>query len=192
MNLALRERVSPISLNGRNDRNCAYEFDGVRPIAVAGGTRAHAAIQRNLAISIGGRLINKPCQFFGSDLKTLTSEDHSRYPDGIVTCSGGEKTSTSVSDPTVIFEILNPSTASYDRIVKAPEYMAMPSVRQYIMLEQDRVGALVLTRLDGAWKPEFLKADSTLAMPEIGVELPLAELYRGISFSLEETTEQSE
>jgi Uma2 family endonuclease len=46
-----------------------YEFDGVQPIAMTGGTWAHAAIQRNLAIALGTRLRGKPCQYIGNDLK---------------------------------------------------------------------------------------------------------------------------
>jgi Uma2 family endonuclease len=45
-----------------------YEFDGSEPVAMAGGSLAHAAIQRNLALALGTRLRGKPCQFFGSDL----------------------------------------------------------------------------------------------------------------------------
>ena len=46
-----------------------YEFDGVGPVAMTGRTYGHSAIQRNLAIAVGGRLRGKPCQFRGSDLK---------------------------------------------------------------------------------------------------------------------------
>jgi Putative restriction endonuclease len=58
------------------------EFDGVRPVAMTGGTRAHATVQANLAIVIGGRLRGGPCRFYGSDLKIKTGDDHIRYPTG--------------------------------------------------------------------------------------------------------------
>jgi Uma2 family endonuclease len=63
-----------------------YEFDGSQPIAMAGGTEEHAAIQRNLAIAIGGRLRGKPCRFYGRDLQIDTAHTL-RYPDGFVVCS---------------------------------------------------------------------------------------------------------
>ena len=90
------------------------------------------------------------------------------------------RTATFVSDPVVVFEVLSPSTGGYDRIVKGREYQATPSVRRYVMLEQDSIAAAVYVRSEAAWTHELLVADSILALPEIGVELPLAELYEGI------------
>ena len=78
------------------------------------------------------------------------------------------------------------STAREDRIVKAREYQATPSVRRYVMLEQDSVGAVVYARSSELWTHDILIADSMLFLPEIGVELPLAELYEGIVFEEEQ------
>jgi Uma2 family endonuclease len=63
-----------------------YEFDGFQPIAMTGGTFAHAAIQCNLAISVGGRLRGKRCVFIGNDLK-IDVVGRIRYPDGFVVCT---------------------------------------------------------------------------------------------------------
>jgi Uma2 family endonuclease len=159
-----------------------YEFDGVSPVAMTGGTRAHADIQANLTTALRTLLRGRPCRFYGSDLKIRTAEDHIRYPDGFVTCTAGENASTVVSDPVVIFEVLSPSTAATDRIVKAREYQAMPSVQSYVMIEQDRIGATVYSRAGGDWKHQILIEHSTLDLPEIGVELALAELCEGLVF----------
>ena len=97
-----------------------------------------------------------------------------------MTCTAGENASTVVSDPVVIFEVLSPSTAATDRITKAREYQAMSSVQRYVMIEQDRIGATVYTRASGDWKHQILIEGSILALPEIGVELALAELYQGL------------
>ena len=167
-----------------------HEFDGVRPVAMTGGTRAHASIQVNLAITIGSRLRGGPCRFYSSDLKIRTGDDHIRYSDGFVACTAGEVTSTVVCDPVVIFEVLSPATAAVDRIVKAREYQATPSVKRYVKLEQDRIGATVYARIGNGWTLEILVADSTLALPEIGVALPLAELYEGLVFAPEEDVDR--
>jgi Uma2 family endonuclease len=167
-----------------------HDFDGLRPVAMTGGTRAHAVIQVNLAIAIGGRLRGGPCRFYGSDLKIRTGDDHIRYPDGFVACTPGESTSTVVSDPVVIFEVLSPATAAVDRIVKAREYQATPSVQRYVMLEQDRIGATVYARAGDGWAHEILIAESVLALPEISVAVPLAEFYEGLAISSEESAER--
>ena len=129
-----------------------------------------------------GRLRGGPCEFLGSDLKIKTADDHVRYSDVFVVCSRVDNASTIVTDPVVIFEVLSPSTAANDRIVKAREYQAMPSVRRTVMLEQDRIGATIYVRASQAWTLEILIEDALLALPEIGVVLPLAELYEGIAF----------
>jgi hypothetical protein len=58
------------------------------------------------------------------------------------------------------------------------------------MLEQDGVGATVYARSGDAWTHEILVADSILALPEIGVELPLVELYEGIAFEEQDQSDQ--
>jgi Uma2 family endonuclease len=160
-------------------RECARPHS---PVARTTGTVGHSIIQTNLAAALGGRLRGKPCQFFGSKLKIQVADGHIRYPDGIVVCSPVDRGATVVHDPIVVFEVLSPSTAAKDRIVKAREYQATPSVRRNVMLEQDSAGATVYARAGDSWMHEILIAESLLALPEIGVELPLAELYEGIAF----------
>jgi Uma2 family endonuclease len=187
MNLALRRPITLAEfLEWEEGQPLRYEFDGVGPVAMTGGTYGHSTIQRNLAFALTGRLRGKPCQFQGSDLKIQVGDGHIRYPDGMVVCSPVDRTATVVHEPVVVFEVLSPSTAAKDRIVKAREYQATPSIRRYVMLEQDSVGATVYARSGETWTHEILVADSILALPEIGVSLPLAELYEGIVFEVEQ------
>jgi Uma2 family endonuclease len=189
MSFALSKPMTLAEFLAWEERQAArHEFDGVRPVAMTGGTRAHATIEVNFAIVIGGRLRGGPCRFYGSDLKIRTGDDRIRDSDGFVACAAGESASTVVSDPVIIFEVLSPTTAALDRIVKAREYQATPSVQRYVMLEQDRIGATVYARIGEGWTHEILIADSTLDLPEIGIALPLAELYEGLVFAPEERT----
>ncbi len=183
MNLAIRKPMSLAEfLEWEERQELRYEFDGVEPVAMTGGTVGHATIQGNLAIAIGGRLRGKPCRFYGSDLKIRVADDHIRYPDGMIVCSPVDPAAKVVHDPVVIFEVLSPSTAAIDRIVKAREYQATPSVKRYVMLEQDRIGATVHVRAQDAWSVLVLKDDDTVDMPEIGLAIPLAEFYEGLAF----------
>ena len=187
MNLALRKPMTLAEfLEWEEGQPLRYEFDGVGPVAMTGGTYGHSTIQRNLAFALTSRLRGKPCQFQGSDLKIQVGDGHIRYPDGMVVCSPIDRTATVVHEPVVVFEVLSPSTAAKDRIVKAREYQATPSIRRYVMLEQDSVGATVYARSGETWTHEILVADSILALPEIGVSLPLAEFYEGIVFEAEQ------
>src|SRR5579859_707098 len=127
-----------------------YEFDGLRPVAMTGGTAAHAGIQGNLFVSIRGRLRGRPCQFYGSELK-IEVLGRIRYPDGFVVCTPVSPTAKVVRDPVVIFEVLSASTASTDIVTKNYEYAATPSVQRYVILAQDRVGGTMFERIGDDW-----------------------------------------
>ena len=192
MDLALRRSMTLAEFLEWEERQpMRYEFDGIGPVAMTGGTYGHSTIQGNLATALGGRLRGKRCRFHGSDLKFQVAEGHVRYPDGMVLCSPVDRTATVVYDPVVVFEVLSPSTARDDRIVKAREYQATPSVQRYVMLEQDGVSATVYARSGETWTHEILIANSILALPEIGVELPLAELYEGVVFEAKQDSDET-
>ena len=106
-----------------------------------------------------------------------------RYPDAFVVCIPVPPDATVVRDPVVVFEVLSPSTAGTDQFVKNQEYRATPSIRRYVMLAQDRIAATVFAREGEDWLGRVLAEGDTLIMPEIGVELPLAELYADLDLS---------
>jgi Uma2 family endonuclease len=159
-----------------------YEFDGFGPVAMTGGTVAHAFIQRNIAVALTTRLRGGPCKFAGNDLK-LEVAGRIRYADGLVVCSPVASQDQVVRDPVVIFEVMSESTARTDTITKNQEYAATPSVRRYVILAQDEMGGTMFERSGEDWIGHLLTPGSILRMPEIGVEIPLAELYEDVSFS---------
>jgi Uma2 family endonuclease len=157
-----------------------HEFDGIRVVAMTGGTAEHAAIGANLAFAMIGALRGSPYRFFNSDLKVEVGHGAIRYPDGFVTCTAVPRGTTVVRDPVVIFEVLSESTAEVDRTVKMEEYRAAPSVQRYVMLEQNHVLATMFTREGERWVGSLVRAGEAIAMPEIGVTLSLDDLYVGV------------
>ena len=187
MNIALRKPMTLAEFLAWEERQeFKHEFDGLGPVAMSGGTLRHAALQRNVLVALHPRLRGRPCDFFGSDAKFLTAEGTVRYPDGMVVCGPVDLNAKFVQNPVVVFEVLSPSTTRTDRIAKVREYQATPSVQRYVMLEQDGAAAVVYARAGAVWTHEILTAESVLALPEIGFELPLAELYEGIAFETDE------
>ena len=183
MNVALRQRMSLAEFLVWEERQeLRYEFDGFQPCAMVGGTAAHAVVQRNLIAALASRLRGKPCQPFGSELK-IEVAGSIRYPDAFVVCSPVAPKATVVSHPVVTFEILSESTARVDHVTKNAEYRATASVQRYVMLEQDSQAATVFGRENDRWVGSLLTGDAVLAMPEIGIEVPLAELYEGLDLS---------
>lgn len=161
-----------------------YEFDGVAVEAMVGGTVAHAAIQHNLHLVVGGALRGTSCRFYGSDLRLVVSRQVC-YPDGMVVCGPVEPTATSVAEATVIFEVLSESTAMKDLTVKNDEYRSLFSLRRYVLLEQDRIAATVFAREGDGWIwHRLVGADAILDMPEIDVrDVKLAAFYAGLDMT---------
>ncbi len=156
-----------------------YEFDGFEPVAMTGGSLNHSAIASGAALALNGKL-RGPCRFYRGDVKILVA-GRVRYPDAAVTCSPIDGTSDILPNPVVVFEVLSPSTATVGRVTKNAEYEATPSIQRYVMLEQTRVAAAVFARDGGRWVGALARGgDAILAMPEVGVDLKLADIYAGI------------
>jgi Uma2 family endonuclease len=192
MNVAFRRPMTLDAFLEWEDRQpIRYEFDGVQPIAMTGGTWAHAVIQGNLALALKTRLRGKPCQYIGNDLK-IEVAGRIRYPDGFVTRTPGSLRDKIAREPVVIFEVLSDSTAGVDTVVKNQEYAATPSVRRYVVLAQDVMGGTMFERSGEDWVGHVLGADSVLAMPEIDIEVPIAEFYEGLELPPPSTDDRPE
>ena len=161
-----------------------HEFDGVRIFAMTGGTWAHATIQHNLVYALSRRLDGKPCQPRGSEMM-LRSASSIRYPDAFVICTPVANAATFVTDPVVVFEILSKSTANADLGAKRSEYQSIPSLQRYVILHQSHRAAEVFYRdadLADGWAFEDLSGEqAALAMPEIGISIPLGEIYGNLT-----------
>jgi hypothetical protein len=129
MNIALRKPMTLEQfLAWEEQQEQRYEFDGFQPIAMTGGTAAHAAIQVNLITALRNRLKGQPCRPFGSELK-IEVAGRIRYPDAFVICTPIPPRSKVVTDRVLVFEILSDSTAGDDLVGKNAEYRATSSVR---------------------------------------------------------------
>lgn len=165
-------------------QNERYEFDGFQPVAMAGGTNNHDAICHNLWAALRSRLRGGPCRVMGPNAGLATVGDSVRYPDALITCSHVPGTDRVVPGVVVVFEVLSPTSGRIDRIDKLLEYQAVPSICRYVILEHTSAGATVYARGQGAWTSVLpLTAMGTLDLPEVGVSVPLAELYEGVEFS---------
>jgi len=184
MNVALRQTMTMEQFLAWEDRQeLRHEFDGFQPVAMTGGTAAQAAVLRNILVSLTGRLRGQPCQPYGSELK-IEVAGRIRYPDAFVVCVPVPPRSTVVTEPVVVFEVLSDSSVNEDLIVKNAEYRATPSIQRYIILQQTDAGAVVFARKGEDWISELVSgADAVIRLPEIGIEVPLAELYIGIDLT---------
>lgn len=193
MNVALRKTMTLEQFLAWEDRQeLRHEFDGFQPVAMVGGTVAHSSIQINILVALGARLRGTPCQVHGSHLK-IEVAGRIRYPEAFVVCTPVSLKAKVVTAPVIVFEVLSESTANDDLVVKNAEYRATSSIQRYVILQQTDIGALVFLRKGEDWVAETLsKGDAVLHMPEIGIDIPLAEFYLGIDLAGEQETASKE
>jgi len=162
-----------------------WEFDGFEPVAMTGDTINHSQICGNLLVALRTRVQGKGCRPLGPDAGLATIGDTVRYPDALVTCSKVEGNARVVPGVVVVFEVLSPSNNRTGRIVKLREYRAVSSIRRYVIVEHASVDLTVYARsgADEDWTATALTVEEILHMPEIGIEIPIAELYEDVDLS---------
>jgi Uma2 family endonuclease len=160
-----------------------YEFDGFEPVAMTGGTIAHDQITFDLRMALATRLAGMPCRPLGPNVKIIVDR-RVRYPDAMVVCRPASPTATVADDPVVVFEVLSEGTSETDLIDKNSEYRATPSIQRYVVLQQTRRAAIVFVRRQDGWLSEFVSGDdAVLGLPEIGIAVPLREVYANAGLS---------
>jgi Uma2 family endonuclease len=164
-----------------------YEFDGLATVAMTGGTAWHSRITLNIHAALRPRLRGTPCSSFGPDLGVRTIGSAVRFPDALITCSKFPGSERLVVNPVVVFEVLSADSGKRDRIDKTREYQAVPSILRYIIVESAGAGLLVLhrTRAGEGWTALPCTEQEVLALPEVGIEIPIAEFYEDIDFTAE-------
>lgn len=162
-----------------------YEFDGKQPVAMTGGSGRHSRIMGNIHAALRARLRGSRCSYFGPDLGVRTEGDKVRFPDALVTCTKFPETERLARDAVVVFEVLSPDSGRRDRIEKVRDYATVASIRRYVIVESARAGLLVHQRHQGdaAFTVLPLSGEHTLALPEIGIEIPVAEFYEDVDFA---------
>lgn len=159
-------------------QDCQYEWDGVQPVAMVGGTYAHAELANRVYDALRAALRGTPCSVIRTDLRVMTAENSRvRYPDLVVTWSPIHPADRTVPAPVFILEVLSETTGATDRGTKRREYAALPSLARYVMLAQDAPIAVVCDR---AGSFEERQEHAALELPEFGLTLPLTDLYEGL------------
>jgi Uma2 family endonuclease len=166
------------------------EFLDGEIIAMSGGSLRHSGLQVNLTGEVRAALRGTSCQAFSADLRVRVSPRMYTYPDLTVVCGKpmlADERQDILLNPTVIFEVLSPSTESYDRGVKLRHYRSIESLQDYILVAQDQVRIEQYTRGEAhTWTlRDYQSAGETLLIESIGVSLPLARLYERIEFPAE-------
>lgn len=154
--------------------------------AMSGARREHNYIGANILSHLTMQLFGKRCAALGPDQRLtikLPGRTFSYYPDVTVDCS--EKRTVDTEEPTVLFEITSPSTERGDRGDKLINYLNLPSMRVYVLVDQRRPRLTIHRRAsDGTWAREMVSGlEASLALPEIECALTMRAIYDRVDFA---------
>lgn|GEM_PF-299868 len=180
------ERMSPGTylVRERAAEERSEYFDG-QTVAMAGASMAHGIIGQNIASHLYFRLAGG-CRVVQSDLKVQVGERSAyAYPDVLVVCGEPryiDRVRDVVTNPTVVFEVLSPSTERHDRTIKAAAYRAVASLAAYVLVSQKEPRVEVYTRGEGGeWAcTVYQRLEHQVPLPALGCGLTVAEIYRNL------------
>jgi Uma2 family endonuclease len=148
----------------------------------------HSIITANIAGELGNHLRNSPCTVALAQLRVATDRRrHYTYPDVVVVCDPPQFVDDqldTVTNPTLIAEVLSDSTEKYDRGGKFERYRSIPSLSEYLLLAQDRVHVELFTRQpDGRWSlRDWNDRAAEIEIESLHCRLKVSEVYSKVTF----------
>jgi Uma2 family endonuclease len=151
--------------------------------------KSHNLVAGNTFGALHIRLRGRPCEAFNSDTKIrIRFPGHVRfyYPDALVPCRPNLPTDSFQDEPVVIVEVLSHLTRRTDEVEKRDAYLTIPSLTLYLLIEQEPATAIAFRRTATGFVREVYQGlDAVVPVPEIGIDLPLADIYETVEFGPE-------
>ena len=176
-------RLNPQELlDWENQQAERHEFHQGEVFAMVGARRVRGLISLNIAASLKTQLKGSPCRVFADSMKIRVGADAILYPDVFVTSDAADlRTEQLFTAPTVVVEVLSPSTQSYDRGAKFTLYRSLPSLREYMLVDPDTREVQLFRRgADGLFTLHDLTGREQIGLESVGCELLVTEVFDGI------------
>ena len=188
MSTALKRITPQEYLIRERQASTKSEFYQGEIFAMGGRSANHSLIAANFVREAGNALKDKPCTVFNSDLRVqIQATGLYTYPDATIVC--GEQIfdddhRDTLLNPTVIVEVLSDSTEKYDRGKKSNHYRQIASLKELILIAQDRPQVERFTRQpNGDWLfHEQKELSAEFELKSLGISVAMSELYRGVKF----------
>ena len=165
-----------------------HEFIDGEMFLMAGGSINHNQIAVNTIINLGNKLKDKPCRVLNSDMRLhIDMFDLFTYPDVMVICGKPElyaDRNDTVTNPVLIVEVLSPSTRNYDRSSKFTYYRSIPTLKEYVMIDQNKYHVEYYRKLKtGEWLlSDHDSIESAFTLQSLEIELSLKDLYQQVEW----------
>jgi Uma2 family endonuclease len=156
-----------------------HELVDSHAYAMVGASSVHNLLAGTLFAALHTHLRGNPCRVFMSDMKVRTGQDF-YYPDILVTCETFDPKTLFQTAPILIIEVLSDSTERTDRHEKRLAYQRFDSLKEYVLVAQDRMEVEIYRRIENGWKIERLEARDILHFESVGFTMPVAKIYRDV------------
>lgn len=167
-------------LTGERHSDIKHEYVAGQVFAMAGAKVNHNRITRNVSALLWNALQDQPCEPFSSDMLVKTANDRYRYPDIVVACDDDTSNDDYVREtPLLIMEVLSRSTRRKDKTEKRAEYIALDSLQEYVLIEQDFV-EVQIQRRSNQWQAEYFYLGQTITLESINVTISVADIYQRV------------
>ncbi|MFL5625954.1 MAG: Uma2 family endonuclease [Ktedonobacteraceae bacterium] len=163
-----------------------YEYVDGYVYMMAGGTVNHYTIKSNLERILWNLLRGSKCRTYSSDMRVFVSETRYYHPDVTVSCDQRNRgASKMVQFPRVVVEVLSPSTETTDRREKLKDYLACPTIEEYLLVDAQSLSMELYQKEGPKWVYEMFKADDEIELTSLGVHFPLSAAYEDVDFEEE-------
>lgn len=166
-----------------------HEYFNGEIFAMTGASEKHNLIAMSTSASLYAQLRKSPCKVYPSDMRVKIPRSYT-YPDVSVVCDTPkfeDKEFDTLLNPTVIIEVLSPSTEAYDRGGKFQSYRTLSSLQEYLLISQDSVRIEHYVRRDHEWVfSDTTSLESVVMLPSINCSLALSDVYEKVTFEDEQ------
>ena len=175
--------ISPLEyLRREREAKTKHEYVAGSVCKMAGAGRNHIELTAALGFEVRTALRGKSCRNLDQDVKVwVAARDRYYYPDATISCPPNfvDDANGVIDNPTVVVEVLSPSTRTLDRGPKFADYRTLPTLRDYVLIDSEARKVEVFSLIEGVWMVRAY-AEGTAVLPSVGVELDLDELYRHV------------
>jgi Uma2 family endonuclease len=162
-----------------------FEYADGAIVAMAGGSLQHNILSANTLAALH-RAFAGPCRVMGSDQRIVTGDGLRTYPDAVVVCGALEvslhKGTGTVHNPSILVEVLSPSTRDYDLGEKLERYQTVRSLQDVLLIDSERIDVRHVRRTLEGWETRRF-TDSADAFSMSGQAFSVESLYAGVAFA---------
>ena len=170
-------------LSGEQSSDIRHEYDNGYMVAMVGASRAHNLITLSLASVIRQKLKGTACRTYASDMKVHIQSNESElfyYPDVMVSCDQSPPSDFYEEKPTLIIEVLSPSTETRDKLEKLAAYTRIPTLQEYFTVAQDHIEVHRYTIENGEVTMTHYQDGDSVGFSSIDLLLPIEEIYEDV------------